>query len=192
MTSQHPPGSPRRAELLSACYGYVLEHGLAGLSLRPLAAATSTSPRVLLYLFGSKEQLVRELLARARHEQITLITRLLGPDIPDGGFEQLADRLWNLLSSPGQRPMVRLTYEAYLRSVSRDPGPWQGFAAETAQDYLELLIKAQPGAHPARAEAVAASTLALIRGLLLDLLADGDTDRVTAAWRAGRQAGAGI
>jgi AcrR family transcriptional regulator len=191
MSSQYPPGSPRRAELLGACYGYVLEHGLAGLSLRPLAAATGTSPRVLLYLFGSKEQLVRELLARARHEQISLITDLLGPDIPDGGFEQLAGRLWNLLSSPEQRPMVRLTYEAYLRSVSRDPGPWQGFATETARDYLELLIRAQPGAHPARAEATAASTLALIRGLLLDLLADGDIDRVTAAWRAGRQRGAG-
>jgi AcrR family transcriptional regulator len=191
MSSQYPPGSPRRAELLSACYGYVLEHSLAGLSLRPLAAATGTSPRVLLYLFGSKEQLVRELLARARHEQISLITGLLGPDIPDGGFEQLTDRLWSLLSSPEQRPMVRLTYEAYLRSVSRDPGPWQGFATETAQDYLELLIRAQPGTHPAHAEATAASTLALIRGLLLDLLANGDTDRVTAAWRAGRQPGAG-
>jgi AcrR family transcriptional regulator len=190
MTSQHSPGSPRRAELLNACYGYVLEHGLAGLSLRPLAAATGTSPRVLLYLFGSKEQLVRELLARARQEQITLLTGLLGPDLPDG-FEALADRLWNLLSSPEQRPMVRLTYEAFLRSVSRDPGPWEGFAAETARDYRDLLIRAQPGTHPADAEATATSTLALIRGLLLDLLAHGDTDRVTAAWRAGRRPGAG-
>ena len=186
MTSQHPPGSPRRAELLSACYGYVLEHGLAGLSLRPLAAATGTSPRVLLYLFSSKEQLVRELLARARHEQISLMTGLLDPGITDGGFEALADKLWDLLSSPGQRPMVQLTYEAFLRSVSRDPGPWEGFAAETARAYRELLIRAQPGTHPARAEARATCTLALIRGLLLDLLADGDTDRVTAAWRAGR------
>ncbi len=191
MASQHPPGSPRRAELLSACYGYVLEHGLAGLSLRPLAAATGTSPRVLLYLFGSKEQLVRELLARARHEQISLITGLLGPDAPDGGFERLADRLWELLSSPEQRPMVRLTYEAYLRSVSRDPGPWQGFAAETARDYLELLVRAQPGTPRAQAEVTATSTLALIRGLLLGLLADGDTGRVTAAWRAGRRSGSG-
>jgi AcrR family transcriptional regulator len=191
MTSQHSPGSPRRAELLNACYGYVLEHGLAGLSLRPLAAATGTSPRVLLYLFGSKEQLVRELLARARLEQISLLTGLLGPDVPDSGFEALADRLWNLLSSPGQRPMVRLTYEAYLRSVSRDPGPWEGFAAETARDYRDLLIRAQPGAHPADAEATATSTLALIRGLLLDLLAHDDTDRVTAAWTAGRRPGAG-
>jgi hypothetical protein len=87
--------------------------------------------------------------------------------------------------------MVRLTYEAYLRSVSREPGPWQGFAAETARDYLELLIRAQPGTHPARAEVTAISTLALIRGLLLDLLANGDADRATAAWRAGRRSDAG-
>ena len=191
MTSQHSPGSPRRAELLSACYGYVLEHGLAGVSLRPLAAATGTSPRVLLYLFGSKEQLVRELLARARQEQIGLLTSLLDPDTTGGGFEAHADRLWNLLSSPEQRPMVRLTYEAYLRSVSTDPGPWEGFAAETAQDYRDLLIRVQPGTQPADAEASATRALALIRGLLLDLLAAGDTARVKAAWNAGRRSGAG-
>ena len=146
MSSQYPPGSPRRAELLDACYGYVLEHGLAGLSLRPLAAATGTSPRVLLYLFGSKEHLVRELLARARREQIALVAGrwIWMPHIPTTGSGTAADSLWTLLSSSEQRAMVRLTYEAYLRSVSRDPGPWQGFAAETARDCLELLIGAQP------------------------------------------------
>ena len=186
MPSEYPPGSPRRAELLDACYGYLLEHGLAGLSLRPLAAATGTSPRVLLYLFDSKEHLVRELLARARHEQITLVTDALGPDPVHGGFEALADRLWKLLSAPEQRAMVRLTYEAFLRSVSRDPGPWQGFAAETARDWLNLLVRAQPDTPRAVAEATATRTLALIRGLLLDLLADEDPGRVTAAVQAGR------
>ncbi|RVC88911.1 TetR/AcrR family transcriptional regulator, partial [Mesorhizobium sp. M2A.F.Ca.ET.017.03.2.1] len=62
--------SLRRAELLDASYAYVLDHGLNGLSLRPLAAAIGSSPRVLLYLFGSKEKLLRELLVRARTEQI--------------------------------------------------------------------------------------------------------------------------
>ncbi|MFJ2864416.1 hypothetical protein [Kitasatospora sp. NPDC087314] len=33
--------------------------GLAGLSLRPLAAALGTSPRMLLYDFGSKQELER-------------------------------------------------------------------------------------------------------------------------------------
>jgi AcrR family transcriptional regulator len=141
---------------------------------------------VLLYLFDSKEQLVRELLARARREQITLVTDALDPDTAHGGFEALAARLWALLSAPEQRAMMRLTYEAFLRSVSRDPGPWQGFAAETARDWLDLLIRAQPDASRAAAEATAIRTLALIRGLLLDLLADEDPDRVTAAVRAGR------
>jgi AcrR family transcriptional regulator len=186
MSSEYPPGSPRRAELLDACYGYLLEHGLAALSLRPLAAATGTSPRVLLYLFGSKEHLVRELLARARCEQIALVANALDPGTGRGGFEALADRLWNLLSAPEQRAIVRLTYEAFLRSVSRDPGPWKGFAAETARDWLDLLVRAQPDTTPRDvAEAMATRTLALIRGLLLDLLAGEDPDRVTAAVQVG-------
>jgi AcrR family transcriptional regulator len=186
MSSEYLPGSPRRAELLDACYGYLLDHGLAGLSLRPLAAATGTSPRVLLYLFGSKEQLVRDLLARARREQIALVASALDPATAGGEFEALARRLWSLLSAPEQRAMVRLTYEAFLRSVSRDPGPWQGFAAETARDWLELLIRAQPDTQHEVAEATATRTLALIRGLLLDLLAGEDPGRVAAAVQAGR------
>jgi AcrR family transcriptional regulator len=43
----------------------VLEHGLGEMSLRPLASAIDSSPRVLLYLFGSKDGLVRALLAPA-------------------------------------------------------------------------------------------------------------------------------
>jgi AcrR family transcriptional regulator len=193
-----PAGSPRRAELFDACYAYLLEYGLAGLSLRPLARATGTSPRVLLYLFGSKEQLVRELLARARREQVDLIARALDgaasragdPGGPaDAGAPAnagaVADRVWAQLSAPEQRPMVRLTYEAFLRSVSRDPGPWQGYAAETARDWMDLLIRAQPGAPREQAEATATRTMALIRGLLLDLLAYDDPGRVAAAVRAG-------
>jgi AcrR family transcriptional regulator len=46
-----------RAELLEKVVDYLLKHGLVDLSLRPLAAALRTSPRMLLYFFGSKEQL---------------------------------------------------------------------------------------------------------------------------------------
>lgn len=183
MSPDDPAGSPRRAELLDACYGYLLEHGLAGLSLRPLAASTGTSPRVLLYLFGSKENLVRDLLARARNEQIALVANALGPDAANQGIGQLTDRIWRLLSAPEQRPMVRLTYEAFLRSVSNDPGPWQGFAAETAGDWLDLLVRAQPGTPREAAEATATRAMALIRGLLLDLLATGEQARVRGAWQ---------
>ncbi|WOX10714.1 TetR/AcrR family transcriptional regulator [Streptomyces sp. N50] len=190
---QPSPPSPRRTELLDACYGYLLEHGLTGLSLRPLAAATGTSPRVLLYLFGSKDELLRQLLARARHEQVGMMAAVLAeptnaanPTNAAGtagdGFDALTESLWTFLSAPEQRPMVRLTYEAFLLSLTHDPGPWAGFAAEAARDWLDLLVRAQPpGTPPALAETRATRALALIRGLLLDLLACGDDDRVRAA-----------
>ncbi|MGH3608742.1 MAG: TetR/AcrR family transcriptional regulator [Pseudonocardiaceae bacterium] len=69
-------GSPRRDQLLERAYAYVLNHGLAGMSLRPLAAAVGSSPRVLLFLFGSKDDLVRALLARARADEIEHLNRV--------------------------------------------------------------------------------------------------------------------
>ncbi|WP_063749731.1 TetR/AcrR family transcriptional regulator [Streptomyces xylophagus] len=184
-TTPSSPSSPRRTELLDACYAYLLEHGLTGLSLRPLAAATGTSPRVLLYLFGSKDELLRQLLARARHEQVEMMAAVLTRAAGDG-FDALVDRLWAFLSAPEQRPMVRLTYEAFLLSLSHDPGPWAGFAGEAAHDWLDLLVRAQPpDTPPALAEARATRALALIRGLLLDLLACDEPRRVQSALTVG-------
>jgi AcrR family transcriptional regulator len=180
-----PRTSPRRAELLDRAYDYVLDHGLAGLSLRPLAAATGTSPRVLLYLFGSKDGLVRELLARGRQEQVAQMTAVfdsgLPPSVGDAAVSVLADRLWSFLSAPERRASVRLTYEAFLASVGHEPGPWQGFAAEQLRDWLDLLCRAQPDTPPALALARATRALALVRGLLLDLLACEEPDRVASA-----------
>jgi hypothetical protein len=86
-----------------------------------------------------------------------------------------------LLSAPEQRPYVRLTYEAFLHSLGHDPGPWEGFAAEQLTDWLRLLRDCQPDTDPERAQALATHALALVRGLLLDLLACNDPARVTAA-----------
>jgi hypothetical protein len=76
---------------------------------------------------------------------------------------------------------VRSTYEAFLRSLGHDPGPWAGFAAESARDWLELLIAAQTYVPHAQAVARVTRELALVRGLLLDLLACDDPERVAAA-----------
>ena len=175
--------SSRRTELLDASYAYVLGHGLNGLSLRPLAGAIGSSPRVLLYLFGSKENLLRELLARARSEQIGQLTSAFKVAGQGHGLEETAAHLWRWLSAPEQRAMVRLTYEAFMLSLSHEPGPWAGFAAEAAQDWLNLLIDAQVHVTRAKAEARATRVLASIRGLLIDLLACGDNERIAAAAR---------
>jgi AcrR family transcriptional regulator len=58
----------RREELTEAATDYALEHGLIGLSLRPLATALGTSDRMLLYHFADKDDLVATIL-RATSER---------------------------------------------------------------------------------------------------------------------------
>ncbi|WP_235503484.1 TetR/AcrR family transcriptional regulator [Aeromicrobium sp. Root344] len=52
----------KRDELTEAATDYALAHGLIGLSLRPLAAELGTSDRMLIYHFGSKDELVAAVL----------------------------------------------------------------------------------------------------------------------------------
>src|SRR3954454_22910293 len=102
----------RREELLEKAYGFVLEHGLSDLSLRPLAQAVGSSPRVLLYLFDSKDGLVRELLARARRDELALLG-----DLARGDLHETTWTLWTWLSAPQHRPLLVLWVEAYARSL---------------------------------------------------------------------------
>ncbi|GAA0430118.1 TetR family transcriptional regulator [Actinoplanes capillaceus] len=171
--------SARQKELLEAAYRYALDNGLADLSLRPLAAAIGSSPRVLLFLFGSKDGLVRALLARARTDELALL---------EGAGDDLGDvfaRVWSWLAAEEHRPLLRLWTEAYARSLTEPDGPWAGFARATVDDWLGVLAAGQPAAERDTPDGLARRTLALavLRGALLDLLATGDTERVGAAVR---------
>jgi AcrR family transcriptional regulator len=170
--------SPRRVELLDSAYRYVLRHGLGELSLRPLAAAIGSSPRVLLYLFGSKEGLIRALLARARTDELALVRRA-----PVGDLAEVTVQVWSWLADPEHRALLALWAEAYARSLIEPDGAWAGFAADTVRDWLDVLAVAQPDPHSPAATAERTMILAVLRGAVLDLLATGDRDRTTAAVR---------
>src|SRR5215471_9475794 len=66
-----------RTKLLEGIVDYILKRGVTDLTLRPLAKALDTNPRMLLYFFGSKEQLIAEALTQARTRQQQEWTRLL-------------------------------------------------------------------------------------------------------------------
>jgi AcrR family transcriptional regulator len=177
--------SPRKQELLEAAYRYALGNGLASMSLRPLAREIGSSPRVLLFLFGSKEGLIRALLARAREDELRYLQEARDNQGGRGaqGWREAGLELWSWLAAPAHRALLALWVEGYARSLLGDPGPWAGFGAGTVDDWLELLARYQPAGQQAEAEAEAERTLllAVLRGALLDLLATGDVDRVTAA-----------
>ncbi|HEX6931275.1 MAG TPA: TetR/AcrR family transcriptional regulator [Streptosporangiaceae bacterium] len=187
--------SARREELLDRAYRYALEHGLADLSLRPLATAIGSSPRVLLFLFGSKEGLVRELLAKARADELGYLARegAAGPDAASqDGLPAMVAATWRWLAAEPVRPLLTLWTEAYGRSLVEPGGPWSGFASQSVADWLEVLAAAEPAGTDAESAGTAAEpdapagtdrtlALAVLRGCLLDLLATGDAERVGAA-----------
>ncbi len=143
MPQEAPAPSARREVLLEAAYQYALTHGLADLSLRPLAGAIGSSPRVLLFLFESKDGLLRALLARARADQLALLERAGRPDRP-AGLAEAVERVWTWLAAKEHRPLLRLWAEAYARSLGRPEGVWAGFARATVDDWLR-----RPGRFPA-------------------------------------------
>jgi AcrR family transcriptional regulator len=184
MTEQGQEASARRQQLLEAAYRYALEHGLADLSLRPLAAAVGSSPRVLLYLFGSKDGLVRALLARARADELESLQRLRADRTGDAtGLAEMVAEVWAWLAAPSHRPLSTLWLEGYARSLIDPDGTWAGFARTTVEDWLAVLTEAQPAHERDSEQGTAQRTLALavLRGALIDLLATGDVDRTTAA-----------
>jgi AcrR family transcriptional regulator len=160
----------RRDDLLRRAYAYALEHGLADLSLRPLAAAIGSSPRVLLFLFGSKDGLVRELLAQARAAEMAMLA-----DVRGGRLAEVAEAVWTWLAAPERRALLTLWLEGYSRSLVAPDGPWVEFARTTVEDWLAVLAETRAD------EAQCTLVLAVLRGALLDLLATGDVARTTEA-----------
>jgi AcrR family transcriptional regulator len=155
------------------------------MSLRPLAAAIGSSPRVLLFLFGSKDGLIRSLLARARTDELALVDQVRAEQ-PGGDLAMVVRTTWRWLVDERHRPLLTLWLEAYARSLTEPDGPWAGFAAQTVEDWLSLLAGAQAPDRRRTRVGAAERTLALgvLRGALIDLLATGDVRRNTAAIEA--------
>jgi len=173
-------GEQRPADLLDRALDYVLERGLAGLSLRPLAKAAGASPRLLLYYFGSKEALVVAIIRRGRaRQQATManlkLTATLGP-------RNVAHVLWRHFSEPRWEPLMRLFFEVYAMAL-RDPARFPGFLESAVDDWLTALepccARAGLGRDDARAHA--SLLIAGFRGFLLDLCATHDRPRIDRA-----------
>ena len=86
----------RRDELAEAATDYVLDHGLIGLSLRPMASVLGTSDRMLLYHFADKADLTATVLRVSNDRSVRGIRAL--PPSPD--VRRAVLDLWAAVSSP--------------------------------------------------------------------------------------------
>jgi AcrR family transcriptional regulator len=166
----------RRVELLERAVDYVCRHGLAELSLRPLAKAVKSSPRVLLYYFGSKENLVVEIIRRGRARQQAMMAAVKLTDLSP---RAVARTLWREWSKPEWEPLMRLSFEIYALAL-RDATRFPGYLEASVHEWLQALeiCTMLPGYTRRRAEALGTLLIAGFRGFLLDLLATGERARI--------------
>ena len=170
------PTSQARERLLAAAVGHALEHGIADLSLRQIAAAIGTSHRMLIYHFGSREGLLVAVTQAVEEQQRAAL-------LDSGVGLRDARRSWERLSDPQMWPQERLFFELYAYALRGRPGT-EGFLDGIVESWVGPVAAAlvEAGADERTARADARLAVAVVRGLLLDLLATGDRAGVTEAY----------
>jgi AcrR family transcriptional regulator len=170
-----PVNHRRRAELLDAAVEYAAEFGFSELSWRPVAAALGVSPTTLVHHFGTKEQMLEAILGRLR-ERVFVATRDAAGEPPDLATEARAS--WTRAADPHHAAEYRLFFAVYGRALQA-PEQFAAFLEHVVAYWMNALVDAQgPDVDPATATRTATLVIATIRGLLLDLLATGDRERV--------------
>jgi AcrR family transcriptional regulator len=162
----------RREELAEAATEYALEHGLIGLSLRPLAQALGTSDRMLLYHFQDKDDLVATILRTAVGRSAQSLSQLPAPrDLRAAVLE-----LWRAVTTGPQERCQRLYVEAAaLGLFGREP--YATTVRETNSEWVSAVSAHFERAGLSRAAARQATVLvdATFMGLQLDEPLDSKT-----------------
>jgi AcrR family transcriptional regulator len=173
----------RRDEVLAAAVEYVLDHGVAELTLRPMAKELGLTHATLLRHFGTKEQLVSEVIDKIRADLLEELVHS-GGELTGKPADQLMWTTWQRLCALRERRQFVLLFEVVAIQV-RHPERFGHLASSLIDDFLGP-IEAALGAYGltrTQARNVATGFLAQVRGLQLDLAVSGDQRRVDAAMK---------
>jgi AcrR family transcriptional regulator len=181
MVVQSPGSPPPKDRLLAHVLEYFMSDGLGDLSLRHIAAAVGSSHRMLLYHFGSKDgllfEVVRAVETRTREQLAHLVS---AGEVPDTAAAIRA--MWGHVADPGQGDFERLFFALYGRGLQGDPY-LRPLLRSMTEEWLNanVALSEWRGIPEVVARTHSRLGLAVVRGLLLDLLATGDRDGADAA-----------
>jgi AcrR family transcriptional regulator len=164
-----PPDLERRQELLDAVVKECAANGIGDRSLRDVAAAVGTSHRMLLHHFGSRNEFLLAIVEEVERRQRALLREL--PTEPAAAIAAM----WADLRRPELRPFERLFFECYARGVQGEQ-PFARMLPGAVDAWLTEDETTDP--------ALVRLGLAVMRGLLLDLVATEDRRGVDAAAQA--------
>ena len=164
----------RKSELLQAAIEYLLDNGLADLSLRPLAAKIGTSARLLVFHFKSKEGLIEDVLnevqSRIQTSFVAVVSR--EPRRPVAPMKLF----WQWATSAQNLPYLRLLYEVHFIAMQK-PRVYARYLQQTSFNWVDLIQSKLPD--ELRDKATATLCASVFDGLVIELLGTGDLRNTT-------------
>lgn len=161
-----------RETLLPLLAGHVLETGLEGLTLRPLARAAGTSDRMLLYHFGTKDALVTALLSYLAETYAGALDDAF-PDVRASSRRDLAETVLAVTGRPDFAPFIRLWWQI-VSGAARGNSAYRDSAGAMVDILLDWLTAHVPATDPDPA-AAARKILTVVEGaIMLESIGRGD------------------
>jgi len=170
----------RRDELISKSLDYFMRHGVAGLSLRPLAEGIGTSARMVVYHFESKDGLITTVMDEVRARIQKSFARVM-MDTRKKPAAHLMRAFWTWMIHPSNVQYLRLLFEVQVLAI-QNPVRYARYMERTSSGWLDIIESCLPPSKEKRVFATLCT--AVIDGLLLEYLSTRDKQRTTKALEA--------
>jgi AcrR family transcriptional regulator len=167
--------SSRKAELRDAALAYVLDHGFASVSLRPMAVELGTSARILMFHFKSKEGLLREVMEELQSRLQSSFLRLNKSERQ--GVPPLK-RFWLWAIGKRNFAYLRLLYESQI-VAAQNPKEYGKYLQKASRAWQSIVLEAL--SESLRSTAMATLCIAVFDGLMLEMINTGERSRLTQA-----------
>jgi AcrR family transcriptional regulator len=161
----------KKQALLEQCLEAAIVSSMIDLSINTIAKNIGTSGRMLVYHFGSKQELERQLITlleiRLREKLWSFETVALGSE---NSLTTTLLAMWQHLTSPAMHGLLKLTMDLNQRAIQGDVETQHFLERENQQwvDSLVLLINDKT---------MALALLHLFQGAILDFLTTGNAQR---------------
>ena len=131
--------------MLQNCLLYFLDHGVANLSLRPLAHAVGTSARMLVHHFGSKMGLIIAVMEKVRANFQSLFEAATERTARTEAADLMLD-FWQSITSRRNLPYLRLLFEVQILAI-QNPRRYKRYLVDTSGSWLCVVKSILPQAN---------------------------------------------
>lgn len=167
--------SSRKIELLDASLRYLVKHGVANISLRPMAAALGTSPRILMFHFKSKEALLQDVFGELNSRLQASLRTMTSTDFDPLRVPPLK-RFWQWATRKDNFPYFRLLYEAQIVAL-QNPKEYGRYLEKASGDWQAVVFDSMSAS--LKSKAMASLCIAVFDGLMLERMSTGNSSRLT-------------